>query len=163
MMKRLLMTLSIAVSLLVFCAATASAQWCDADEVSAEVIGNDITVYHDNAAWNCCVQIQFDLVENGNVLDLYETEVGWPCFCICCFDLIAVINDVAPGDYLIRVLDAASGNVLGQTEVTVAGGDAAKAGLGETLMSPCGGWLSGIPDITPDEATSWGAIKTLYR
>ena len=159
-------SLIFAASLLLCTPLAANAQWCDPDEVIARAEGSTIIVNHNNAEWNCCVWIQFDLVENGYMLDLYETEMGELCYCICCFDLIATIEDVEPGNYLVRCLDAVTEEVLGEDWVTVEGGGGAKAALGGSWQSPCGGWASAVPDdpdLEDDGVASWGAIKALYR
>jgi len=145
---------------------TASAQWCDPDVVTAWATGSTITVSHENAEFNCCMGIQFLLIPNDYMLDLYEVEFGMPCFCTCCFDLITTIVDVAPGTYLVRVFDAVTEEMYGQVWVTVEGADGARAGLGDTEQSPCGGWPSAVPDEQEgeeEELVSWGSIKALYR
>jgi hypothetical protein len=147
---------------------------CADDTVRAVVVTNAIHVYHDEAEWNCCATIEFDLAAHADTFDLYESETysGDPCFCSCCFDLLATITGAAPGDYLVRVLAAASGELFGEVWVNVPevvpGGDAAAessalsacaAGLGGTLQSPCGGWTV---DVTQPQ-WSWGRVKTTFR
>ena len=154
-----------------------------ADTVRAVVVGSNINVYHDQAEWNCCATIAFDLDARGDTFDLYESEtfeVG-PCHCLCCFDLVATITDVPPGDYLVRVLAAETGEVFGETWVEVpevrlgvarpvgprgtpassslGGTQECAAELGGALQSPCGGWTA---DVEVAEST-WGRIKTLFR
>jgi hypothetical protein len=165
-MKRSVIIQSLALILPIFFAFPAHGQWCDPDVVTAGVDGSTITVFHDNAEWNCCAWIQFALVENGEMLDLYETEMGNFCWCTCCFDLIATIEDVAPGTYLVRTIDAEGGQVLGQVWVTVEGPGATKAALGGSQQSPCGGWPTAVPDDPGhglEGIASWGLIKALYR
>jgi len=143
--------------------------------VCAVVVGTNINVYHNQARWNCCAGIRFDLVTHADTFDLYESENydgGGPCVCLCYFDLLATIVDVAPGEYLVRVLAAAGGGLFGEVWVQVLGvtawGDTAwselpgvracTAGLGSTAQSRCGGWN---PD--PVESTTWGHIKAVFR
>jgi len=153
------------------------------DSVRATALRGSIHVYHDQAEWNCCATIAFDLDARGDTFDLYESEtfeVG-PCDCLCCFDLVATITDVPPGDYLVRVLAAETGEVFGETWVEVpevrlgvarpvgprgtpassslGGTQECAAELGGALQSPCGGWTA---DVEVAEST-WGRIKTLFR
>jgi len=153
------------------------------DTVRVEVVRNNIHVHHDQAEWNCCATIAFDLDARGDTLDLRESEtfeVG-PCHCLCCFDLVATITDVPPGDYLVRVLAAETGEVFGGVWVEVPevrlgiarpsgtreitpGAPAGSiqecaAELGGTLQSPCGGWITDVEVAS----TTWGRIKALYR
>ena len=146
-----------------------------ADTVRAVVVGNAIHVYHDQAEWNCCAAIKFDLDAHADTFDLYESEIfaGGPCLCNCCFDLLTTITGAAPGDYLIRVLAAESGGLFGEVWVqvpeVVPGGDAARsessgvracvAGLGGSLQSPCGGWTTDVAE----PRTTWGHIKAVFR
>jgi len=146
-----------------------------ADTVRAVVVSNSIHVYHDQAEWNCCATIKFDLDAHADTLDLYESEtysVG-PCHCLCCFDLVTTITGAAPGEYLVRVLEAESGELFGAVWVQVPevtpGGDAASsvssgvsactAGLGGSLQSPCGGWTADVTQPT----TTWGRVKAVFR
>ena len=157
------------------------------DTVRAEVLANDINVYHDQAQWNCCATITFDLDAHADTFDLYESEafeIG-PCHCLCCFDLATTITDVAPGEYLVRVLAAESGELFGEVWVQVPevwseaevmgpvpqarsaedvwpgapGIRECAAGLGGTLQSPCGGWTTSVKE-TP---STWGQIKAIFR
>lgn len=164
-MKRMNTALLATAGLLLCTPLAANAQWCDPDVVSAQVQGSTIIVFHDNAEWNCCAEIQFELVENGYMLDLYESEYfeTEPCVCMCCFDLITTIEDVEPGEWLVRCLDAVTQAVLGQVWVTVEGKGGAKTSLGGSWQSPCGGWTSAVPNLEDDGVASWGLIKTLYR
>jgi hypothetical protein len=130
------------------------------DTVRAQAIGNTIQMYHDQAEWNCCASIQFNLVQVQDTFSLFETEtfaVG-PCHCDCCFDLSTTIVDVAPGTYLVRVLDAQTSAIFGEVWVTVEIGQWGQPGLGPPSQSPCGGWAIGV-----EPNSTWGRIKALYR
>jgi hypothetical protein len=160
MRKETLAIVLILASLLVFSVAAQGGEPPCRDTVRAVAVGNTIQVYHDQAEWNCCAKIQFNLVQAQDTLNLFETEtfeVG-PCHCDCCFDLSTTIVDVAPGTYLVRVLDAQTSEVFGEVWVTVEIGQWNQPGLGEPSQSPCGGWTIGVKlDST------WGRIKVLYR
>jgi len=132
------------------------------DTVRAEAVGNTINVYHDQAEWNCCAEIVFDLHAVQDTFDLLEFEtfeVG-PCWCICCFDLSASIVDVPLGEYLVRVINGHTGGVFAEVWVTVEIGPWDEPSLGETAQSPCGGWSVGVEEPA---SSTWGRIKALYR
>lgn len=145
-----------------------------ADSVRAVVVIDNIYVYHDQAEWNCCATIVFDLEAHSDTFDLYESETYemGPCDCICCFDLLTTITGVSPGGYLVRVLAAETGKLLGEVSVEVPGSftrssavsqpsgvHAVATGLGATLQSPCGGWTA---DVT-EPGTTWGRVKAVFR
>lgn len=158
--KETLAVVLILVSLLVFSVAARGDEPPCRDIVRAEAIGNTIQVYHNQAEWNCCAKIQFDLAQAEDTLNLFETEtfaVG-PCFCLCCFDLMTSIIDVAPGTYLVRVLAAETGELFGEVWVTVEIGQWGGPRLGAPSQSPCGGW-----PISVKRDSTWGRIKALYR
>ncbi|UCF79046.1 MAG: hypothetical protein JSW03_01950 [Candidatus Eiseniibacteriota bacterium] len=132
--------------------------------VSAGSSGSTIVVHHDQAEWNCCAEIEFELSASQDTLNLYEFETFGemgPCLCLCCFDLTTTIEDVPPGDYLVRVLNGLSGELFGEVWVTVTWGLMGEISLGGTAQSPCGGWTTSVEDPLP--ATTWGRVKTLYR
>jgi hypothetical protein len=90
----------------------------DPDEVIITVSGNDVIVLHKDAFYNCCYTIWVDLVQEGNVFNLYEHESGTPCFCMCYFDITTTIYDLQPGTYTINVYNA-EGEYVGGGTITV--------------------------------------------
>jgi hypothetical protein len=132
------------------------------DSVRAEVDGSTLDIFHDQAEWNCCATIVFELLAEGNTFNLYEFETFemGPCNCICCFDLSTSIVDVAPGDYLVRVLSGHTGEVFAEIWVTVEEGQSGVPSLGGVAQSPCGGWTVGVEEPI---SSTWGRIKALYR
>jgi len=129
------------------------------DTVRAIAPENTIQVFHDQAERNCCATVAFDLVQAQDTLNLYESEtfsVG-PCHCNCCFDLSTSIENVEPGIYLVRVLDAVSGELFGEVSVTVEIGQFGQPALSPPSQSPCGGWAIGV-----EPTSTWGRIKALY-
>ncbi len=133
-----------------------------AGTVRAEDAGGAINVFHDQAEWNCCAAIVFQLSEVQDTLDLLEFEtfeVG-PCDCICCFDLSTSVLDVSPGEYLVRVLNGHTGEIFGEVWVTVQVGPGGACSLGETCQSSCGGWNASLVEVTN---APWGRIKSLFR
>jgi hypothetical protein len=163
-MKRAILV-SLAAAALVACfgfTAYAGEPPCN-DTVGAQVMENTILVRHDQAEWNCCAEIVFELSVAQDTFNLYEFETfgEWgPCVCICCFDLTTTVRDVAPGDYLVRVLDGLSGEIFGEVWVTVEPELSGMASLGGTEQSECGGWITAVKEPT---STTWSRLKVLYR
>lgn len=161
MRKKILPILLALASLLILSAAAQAGEPPCIDSVSAQSSGNTILVYHDQAEWNCCATIQFDMVQTDDTLNVFETETfaTGPCHCDCCFDLSTNIMNVPPGTYLVRVLNAATDEVFGEVSVTIEVGQLGQPVLGESSQSPCGGWAIGETDVI----STWGYIKALYR
>jgi hypothetical protein len=137
-----------------------------AGTVTVQVIEDTIKVRHDDALLTCGAQVQFQLTQIQDTLNLYENGTcrNNNCFfCTCSFDLIAEIPNVAPGHYLVRLLTAWYGQLIGvcsEVWVDVEGSGQGNPRLGEALQSPCGGWTVGIDKGT---ASTWGRIKAVYR
>jgi hypothetical protein len=88
------------------------------DSVIITVSGNDIMVVHKDAFYNCCFEISVEVVQNGNMFNLYEHESGNPCWCMCYFDITTTIYDLEPGTYTINVYNA-EGQYVGGGTVTL--------------------------------------------
>jgi len=92
-------------ALLLLCgtAAAQPSEWCwNMDVIRAEVEGSTITVYHDNAYYNCCPSSFYHAVTlEGSLILIHELEIDPQCLCLCCFNLNTVVEDVAPGTYQI--------------------------------------------------------------
>jgi hypothetical protein len=88
------------------------------DSVIITASGNDIVVLHKDAFYNCCFEISVEVVQNGNVFNLYEHESGNPCWCMCYFDITTTIYDLEPGTYTINVYNA-EGQYVGGGTVTI--------------------------------------------
>lgn len=87
----------------------------DPDSIIITVSGNDIIVLHKDAFYNCCFEISVEVVQDGNVFNLYEHESGEPCYCMCYFDITTTIYDLEPGTYTINVYNAQDEYVGGGT------------------------------------------------
>ncbi|MDI6808678.1 MAG: hypothetical protein QME66_06830 [Candidatus Eisenbacteria bacterium] len=161
--KFLAFLLVLVVAFISILAEVAGAGWppCDG-KVRAEVAGTTIIVYHDQAEWNCCATIVFDLVQAQDTLNVceFETFTVGPCHCICCFDLVTRIENVAPGTYLVRVVNGETGELFGELWVTVEGLPQGQSSLRSREQSPCGGWNTGVE---PQTNPTWSRIKALYR
>lgn len=147
----------------------AADHWClDADTVTAEVRDGLVVVEHGAAFYNCCPEpIVYDLVVEGDVLDLTETVLEEsPCDCLCCFDLGVVLRGVAPGDWTLRFrwLDNESWTWTSvDVPVTVPAGAAADGGpaVHETTNSGCH-THTGIEQ--PESVfRTWSGVKARYR
>ncbi len=69
------------------------------EEVIFEVNGTSLTVYHNNAYYNCCLDYFVDYGIRGGHIVAYERDFGDPCDCDCYFDLTSTLNDIEPGIY----------------------------------------------------------------
>ncbi len=148
--------------------------WCyDGDVVRADVEGSTVTVFHDAALYNCCPDaFEYAVTQNGNQILVEEAEIlTVGCLCLCCYDLSVVIEDVAPGDYLIvfRWDDYETGQWQERiVEITVPdvgqGGDAAVAGVfGLTCLDePTAVPEDDDPEGETSQKKSWGEIKADY-
>jgi len=91
------------------------------DEMIVKINGNNITVIHQNAVYNCCIdKIEVTLSISGNILKLIEKEiVGMPCACVCTFDIESVINNLSKGDYIIQIWNADQTELLAEKEISI--------------------------------------------
>lgn len=90
----------------------------DPDNIIITVSGNDITVLHADAFYNCCLTITTEVVQEGYAINLYESESGDPCYCMCYYDLETTIYDLEAGTYTISVYNA-NGEYVGGGDATV--------------------------------------------
>ena len=149
-------------------AGTAPAQWClDADEIDVEIDGDQVVIHHDAAYYNCCPDpFTYEVTFADGVLTVIETEVlSNPCYCLCCYDLWAVVDNVPSGDWTLvyHWYDYEAYDWVSMTvpfEVPDAGQNA-PAGLVMSDRSEC---LTRSSVDDPDPALfEWGRVKTLYR
>lgn len=161
------LTLVIAVLLLAAPAAADFGLWCDdADVVRVEVDGADVTVIHEAAVYNCCPDpFEFETAWDGDRLVVTEHEVLTnPCFCVCCFDLSFTVENVPPGDWVLRFAwwDTES---TGWTEVelpfTVA--DMGQGGPAAAGASDDSGCLASSSIEAVPETLTWSTLKTIYH
>jgi hypothetical protein len=96
--------------------------YSDPDSIIITVSGDDITVLHVDAFYNCCLNITTEVVQQGYVINLYEDEWGDdPCYCLCYYNLETTIYDLLPGTYTINVYNDL-GEYVGGGTVTIEGG-----------------------------------------
>jgi len=96
-----------------------SVDWEETAKVEVVVEGLRMTLIHENAMLNCCLDsILVDLNQEGSLLKLVETEVvTTPCDCICPFKVTATIGVSTPGTYTMEVWTAAELVWTGEVEV----------------------------------------------
>lgn len=143
---------------------------CD-DSFRTEVEGGTLTVHHLGALYNCCPEpFAYDVSQDGDLIRIRETEVLVnPCYCICCFNLTVVIEDVQPGSWTIifQWYDYET-QLWQEQELVVVVPDAGQSGtlhLASAEDSGCLG-ISAVPDPeqqAPWRQASWGALKSTYR
>ncbi|MBC8423173.1 hypothetical protein H8E07_03530 [bacterium] len=141
--------------------------WCEfADEVRVDVDGADVTVFHDAALYNCCPDpFAYDAHWESDRLVIAETEVLTnPCFCVCCFDLSTTVENVPPGDWVLRfVWFDSEATAWTEVEVPFTVGDVGQGGpasVGESGDSGC--LTSSDVDALP-ATMPWGQVKAGYR
>ena len=108
-------------------------------KVWSEVEGNTAIVHHDDAYFNCCADMAFEIVEDGYQINIYERDLGTnPCYCMCYFDFTHILDGLAPGTYNVNVWEASYDEkfkLAGTTTFTI------KTQVGSlstmTLMSEC--------------------------
>lgn len=159
-----------------FLPAVASGQylWCwDQDEVWAEVLGEQVFIHHDAAVYNCCCgPFQYHVMWDSGDLVVLEEEVPPSCWCICCFDVTVVLDDLPPGPLtiLFQWEDGESGE-LQEVELTVDMPSSIepdddlpdKAGVQDVFQTSCLSYPAPVPDEPDPRSRNWGTIKAWYR
>jgi hypothetical protein len=65
----------------------------------------NLRIKHVNAGFNCCPVLDFAIHVDGNDIVIEEIEVAGYCHCLCLFDVIYEIQDLAPGVYHLLVIE----------------------------------------------------------
>ncbi|MEA3312524.1 MAG: FlgD immunoglobulin-like domain containing protein [candidate division WOR-3 bacterium] len=114
---------------------------CPNERVWSEVFSDTVLIHHDDAYFNCCPDMEYEIVQHADTIEIYERDLDThPCECLCCFDLVHVLAGLEPGTYIARVWGAigCEDRPCGVTKFTVS---EKKEGFRTTnLMSNCGGW-----------------------
>lgn len=91
------------------------------DTVIFSAHGDTIFVTHQDAFYNCCSEIAIDVVQTTEGFDLFERDTSEEaCYCMCDFDITAIISGVSEGEYVVRLFDI-YGNLVDSAVVTVYG------------------------------------------
>jgi len=140
----------------------ARAQGCPPDDVWAEVVGSSALIHHDDAEFNCCPIMEYEVIQNGPDIDIWEIEVIGQCFCICCFDLIHQLDGLAPGSYTVRVFGAygCDPDPCGTTQLTIPVWSVCTKELPDSVtltsfMSGCGGWSLFTDNFESGDTSAW--------
>jgi hypothetical protein len=156
--------------LLILGIAPASGQdWCyNADNIYTMVYGSTVVIHHDAALYNCCPDgFDYSIDQVGDTFYVDEIEIlNNPCYCICCFNLAATIEDVAPGEYnmIFSWYDYEIYEwVQEQLHFSVpALGQTGASALGDIYWSGCLDSPTSASEPT-EEPALWGTIKSLFR
>jgi hypothetical protein len=162
--------------LLIMAVALPGVAAADDDAFTVTVADRVVTVLHEYAEYNCCMDYaEYAVAVAEQVIEVVESEVtAVPCYCLCFFDLTVAIADVPPGDYtlLFRWLDQ------GDTELSEVAlpvivpdvGQGDEAVVDSTEMSDCYWEMTAVPepeDEVPEDdspvAATWSVLKATYR
>lgn len=94
----------------------------------ADIVGDDLYVYHFNAFYNCCmmyaVTVSFEAIPGGYHVSVQEADTtSNPCYCMCYFDLEAVVplaEITEPTVYVVELVHA-DGHTVGIDTVAIGG------------------------------------------
>jgi len=110
--------------------------------VWSEVKESVAYVHHDDADFNCCPDMVYEIKENVASVAIYEKDQCTnPCDCDCVFDLTHKLEGLEPGTYTANVWEASCNDnytLAGTTEFVIPEKLAKVAN--SSLMSECGGW-----------------------
>jgi len=89
-----------------------------AEEMIVEVSGDTITVYHNGAYYQCCLEYQVDYLVTGPIIWAIERDTGFECDCICYFDLQSSSWGYPEGNYTLIMLGIEH-QIVGTAPVTI--------------------------------------------
>jgi hypothetical protein len=83
--------------------------------------GDTIFALHQDAFYNCCSEIEIDVMQTTFGFDFFERDTAEElCFCMCNFDISTYVAGVPEGEYVVRFFDIYS-TLLDSQIVTVYG------------------------------------------
>jgi len=74
--------------------------------VWSEVADNVAYVHHDDAYFNCCPEMVFEIKQDAYIIDIYEQDTLPQCMCMCYFNFAHTFKGLAPGTYVARVWES---------------------------------------------------------
>jgi len=74
--------------------------------VWSEVADNVAYVHHDDAWFNCCPEMVFEIRQDGYTIDIFEQDTFPQCDCMCYFDFAHTFKGLAPGTYVSSVWES---------------------------------------------------------
>jgi hypothetical protein len=147
--------------------APASAQCEPDDQFAVFIVDGMVTVIHEHAEYNCCMDgCEYAVELAGDIIDVVETEVvSLPCWCLCCFWLQVQIADVPPGDYTVRFhwCEGYDDWQVADLPIVVPdNGQGDEPSIAACERSDC---YSGSTAVPPDAPlpTTWAQLKAGYR
>lgn len=157
-------------AVLIVTLASPSAQaWpgCSVDRIHAVVAEDTVTVFHDAAAYNCCMDsVTYSVAQTSGRIEIVETErLTNFCTCLCCFDLSVQVEDVAPGTYALVLSwhdDETGQDEVWSEEIIVLGGGQGHAFVASSSSSGCLP-MPGVSAGAGGEVADWGCLKSRYR
>lgn len=91
--------------------------------VWSEVADDIAYVHHDDAYFNCCPEMVFEISQDGYTIDIFEQDTLPQCLCMCYYNFTHALKDLSPGTYTARVWESGSPNddysLAGTTEFTI--------------------------------------------
>jgi len=140
---------------------------CEEDWFDTEVAGSAVTIFHNDAAYNCCPDdFEYTVEVQGTEILVLEREILTdPCACLCCYDLSVVIEDLAPGEYTLLFTwhDSESGEWEMWSD-TIVIPDVGQGGAAHVTGWTNSGCLDPNPVDDPEvESSPWGQVKAKYR
>jgi len=74
------------------------------DSLWTEVLGDAVTIHHDNTERNCGALFDFNVVFiDSNIIEIAEVDTGDMAFCNCKFDLELVIGGLSVGTWIAEI------------------------------------------------------------
>lgn len=74
--------------------------------VLSEVKDNVAYVHHDDAYFNCCPEIVFQIKQDDYTIDIFEQDTLPQCLCMCYYNFTHTFRGLAPGTYTARVWES---------------------------------------------------------
>jgi len=130
-------------------------------QVSVNVEGNDITIYHDNVIYNCAAVIEYETYLSPHkeiVIIEHETLPNGAAYCICEFDLEIEITDLKPGDYVLKMYREDTSHIFGEFYFTIEGTFSYKATRCKDFQEEPN-TFSGWDDYNPNGEVSFSVYK----
>ncbi len=138
---------------------------CEVDQISATVVGDTLTVLHEKAAYNCCMDgTDYSVTQDASTIHIQETELlTIPCLCLCCFNLSVQVADLAAGLYTVVFTwwDYDTSQWEEWTDQVTIGGGGGQPQVVAATNSGCLDPAIGAPRGV--ESGTWGRVKALYQ
>jgi hypothetical protein len=140
---------------------------CEEDRLAAVVAGDTLTVQHDAATYNCCMDsVTYSVTQTEGTIEIREAEaLTDPCTCLCCYNVSVQVEDLAAGDWTLVFIwydyDTDRWEQWAE-QITVL--DVGQSGSPVVISASDSGCID--PSSAPASGVSagtWGRVKSLYR